>query len=95
MPSEACEWCGVGGALHYTTPLADGGDVCSLSNLFGFLEHTALDAAQRAAEDEELLALDRRADGLGSLENLLFMLFLYGEALTDLDLDLLLATMFH
>jgi hypothetical protein len=34
--------------------------------------HHALDAAQRAAEDEELLALNRRADGLGSLNNLFF-----------------------
>jgi hypothetical protein len=30
----------------------------------------ALDAGQRAAEDEELLALNRRAGGLGSLNNL-------------------------
>ena len=35
---------------------------------------TALDAAQRAAEDEELLALNRRAGGLGSLDSLLFFL---------------------
>ncbi len=38
----------------------------------GTITH-ALDAAQCAAEDEELLALDRRADGLGSLNNLFFL----------------------
>jgi hypothetical protein len=47
---------------------------------------TALDAAQRAAEDE-LLALNRRAGGLGSLDSLLFFLPLRSCS------DLLLVTM--
>ena len=42
---------------------------------------TTLDAAQRAVEDE-LLVLNRRAGGLGSLDSLLLSSPIYDDALT-------------